>query len=382
MKVTVRALLFNDNETVEAPVKLVVWYNGKRLVHSLNIKVRPVQWNDKDHYIKKTHPNHLTLNRIIDNKISEVNDYVDRLRSQREQITLYKIKNLLKGHKSDDDVYKYAQSLLDDSQNKYSVTTLQGHRNKLERLRLYQNPLYFSQIDSAWLRKYESWLRSQEAKGRKNKKVLDNNTVYMNWRYLKTLINSAIRDGVTDNNPFRSYTTPPKYKQPDRTYLTQEEIERMEALLNKPLTENQLTSLNFFLLSCYSGLRISDLYRFNYKGFVENGRMKLRTKKTGQWVDIPIHKRLGAVLERLKGKTLDISEKEFRECLKTLAGLAGIEKHISPHTGRHTFATRSAELGIPIEATAELLGITIRICSVYYRITNRKIDAEVAKWDG
>ena len=55
------------------------------------------------------------------------------------------------------------------------------------------------------------------------------------------------------------------------------------------------------------------------------------------------------------------------------------QKKLTTHVARHSFAVRCAELGISIETTAEFMGITVRSCHIYYRITNKKIDNEVDK---
>ena len=68
------------------------------------------------------------------------------------------------------------------------------------------------------------------------------------------------------------------------------------------------------------------------------------------------------------------------ETLKILAKMVGIKKNVTTHVARHSFAVRCAELGISIETTAELMGVTVKTCQIYYRITGRKIDMEVERW--
>lgn len=388
MKVTVRALLFNENDTDEAPVKLVVWHNGKRIVHSLNIKLVPSFWNAADRYVKKTHPNHITYNRIIENKITEVNDYVDALRSQREEVSLFKIRQFLKGDLKEDDVIKYTKDLFKaieqkdaKGSRKYSIGSIKGWKSCLKKLQSYKSQISFSEVDTVWLRKYESWLRSEQKRGKK-KYYLSNNTVHRHWKFLRKIFNLAISDGVTQNYPFKKVKDGPKYKQGDVTWHPISVADKLEQIINSPISEAQRTIVNYYLLSFYSGLRLSDLYRYNPKGFIRNGRLLLRTKKTGEWVDIDISKskRLAAVIERIGETPLEFSEKTIRDNLTTIGKILKIGR-LNPHSGRHSFAVRCAEVGISQEDTAEFMGISFRTCGVYYKIANPRRDSEISKWD-
>jgi site-specific recombinase XerD len=66
--------------------------------------------------------------------------------------------------------------------------------------------------------------------------------------------------------------------------------------------------------------------------------------------------------------------------LKLIGLAAKINKNLRTHIGRHTFAVLCAELGLSIETTAELMGITIKVASVYYKITRSRVKDEFAAW--
>lgn len=67
--------------------------------------------------------------------------------------------------------------------------------------------------------------------------------------------------------------------------------------------------------------------------------------------------------------------------LKEIADLCGINKNITFHLARHTFATTTTlAKGVPIETVSKMLGHTnIETTQIYARITNEKIrkDMEV-----
>ncbi|WP_373846916.1 tyrosine-type recombinase/integrase, partial [Bacteroides heparinolyticus] len=66
--------------------------------------------------------------------------------------------------------------------------------------------------------------------------------------------------------------------------------------------------------------------------------------------------------------------------IKKIIGLCGIEKEITWHTRRHTFATMSLSKGVPIESVSKMLGHTnIKTTQIYARITNKKIEQDMLK---
>ena len=68
----------------------------------------------------------------------------------------------------------------------------------------------------------------------------------------------------------------------------------------------------------------------------------------------------------------------INKLLKTWAQKAGISKHISFCTARHTFATMMLTLGADIYTTSQLLGHTdIRTTQIYAKIVNRKKDEAI-----
>jgi integrase len=179
--------------------------------------------------------------------------------------------------------------------------------------------------------------------------------------------------------PFDSYENP-EYEAPNKDYMTLKELDDLETILDETTDPLIKQTLVYFLLGCYTGLRISDLKKFNPDKHIRDGRLYLRAKKNGEWVTMPVIGRLANHLKRVKGCVLTRAEQELNRTLKKL--IKG--KKITNHCARHSFAiTMCGERGISAETCAELLGITLKTCvSSYYKVTNRKIDKEcTAAWE-
>ena len=64
--------------------------------------------------------------------------------------------------------------------------------------------------------------------------------------------------------------------------------------------------------------------------------------------------------------------------LKEIADVCGINKNLTYHLARHTFATMSLSKGVPIETVSKMLGHTnIKTTQIYARITNKKIEEDM-----
>lgn len=248
------------------------------------------------------------------------------------------------------------------------IGTRKNHSYEIDRIEKFDRYVHLSEINNAWLRKYEHHLSETMA----------TNTVHKCFKILARYLNMAVKDGLIERSPLMQYDRP-KYRQSNRTYLTSEEVEKVEAVLLKPLPDYLYRAASYFLLGCYSGLRVSDWIRF-HPSWIDKGRLQLRAKKNGEIISMKIHTRLQVAIDRVLRIGPCDTDQKTNEYLKAVGKLAGLDKVLTTHVGRHSFAVRCAELGISVESTAELMGIAVRTCGYYYKVTGRKLDVEMDKW--
>ena len=96
-------------------------------------------------------------------------------------------------------------------------------------------------------------------------------------------------------------------------------------------------------------------------------------------LDIPY-----SIILRYEGKDKNgrllpiLSNQKMNSYLKEIADLCGIEKNLSYHLARHTFATLALSKGVPVESVSKMLGHTnIKTTQIYARITNKKIEHDM-----
>jgi integrase len=138
--------------------------------------------------------------------------------------------------------------------------------------------------------------------------------------------------------------------------------------------------LEAYLFCCYTGLRYSDFTALTCENFVEEGAetwLQFKTVKTGEAVRLPLnHLFEGKALrlyERHRSRPEDLfhlrSDRDANRRLGAIAGMAGITKHLTFHTARHTFATLLIYKGALITSVQKLLG--------HRRVTTTEHYAEV-----
>ena len=113
-------------------------------------------------------------------------------------------------------------------------------------------------------------------------------------------------------------------------------------------------------------------------------------QKTDTPVNVPLLKVPLAILKKYegqlsKGELLPVlSNQKLNSYLKEIGDLCGINKNITFHLARHTFATTTTlAKGVPIETVSKMLGHTnIETTQIYARITNDKIRKDMQQLAG
>jgi len=146
---------------------------------------------------------------------------------------------------------------------------------------------------------------------------------------------------------------------------------------------------DIFVFSCFCGLAYIDVknLRDNNIRTSFNGGMWIMGKreKTGVSFSIPLMEIPKLILDKYKGTLPDghvlpvISNQKMNAYLKEIGDVCGINKNLTFHLARHTFATLTLTKGVSIESVSKMLGHTnIQTTQIYARITDRKVGDDMA----
>jgi integrase len=192
---------------------------------------------------------------------------------------------------------------------------------------------------------------------------------------------------LTTNYPFKTYKI--KAESVDKEYLDLKEVEKLHDIYySDEISDRIKGTLHYFLLSCYTGLRLSDIKRVT-KDTIRNNTIILKTQKTGSKVTIPLNQAaLNLINFDLDG--IKLFERELKQSISRITTdlndalkLAEIKgKKITFHCSRHTFAINSLILGIPLEVVSKILGHSdLKTTQIYAKVVDSLTNREMDKWN-
>lgn len=221
------------------------------------------------------------------------------------------------------------------------------------------------------------------------KKLLSPRTQANYLCYFSTALNAAVREEVISENPVMKISENDKVKVPDsmREFLTIDELR----LLIATEYRNELVK-KAYLFASYCGLRFSDVIRLRWGDIVQDGdrwRVGIRMKKTGTLHYFTLSRQAREWLPE-RGDESDDSrpfaglpaENNVNRHLGKWISKAGIKKHITFHTSRHTFATLLLTLDVDLYTTSKMLGHrNVKTTQIYAKIIDKKKEAAVDRID-
>ena len=263
---------------------------------------------------------------------------------------------------------------MEKHKNSYSAQTLKTYSTYLTKLEKFRSPIYFHDITEKFIINYKNWMYEV----RNN----NENTVNKSLSILRTFVIMAQKAKYIHTNPFENITI--KKIQGNREFLNIEELRRLEQYYEITTNENHRKVLKYFLFSCYTGLRFTDVVNLKYAN-IQGGLIRLVMHKTKEDIFIPLSDKAKKLIGNGNAdeKVFDtVSNQKTNKTLKKIMNITGIQKHISFHCARHTFATISLTIGIPVEVVQKLLGHKdIRDTLIYAKIVPTVQQKEMEKWN-
>lgn len=258
----------------------------------------------------------------------------------------------------------------------------------MKRVREYEpnERITFAETDRRWVQGFRDHLDrsltwSIDPRKRKGEKsVMAEGTKALMFQKFCSVFNMAVKEGVIPSNPtvfvkrFEESYAP-------REFLTQDELRQV---ISTPMPDELVCRA--FLFSCFTGMRWSDIVTLRWKDIRPmNGRMRIvfKQRKTGGLEYLDLSDQAVRVLgdrgkdddEIFRGITVI---QNARIQVGAWVKAAGIDKHITFHCGRHTFAVMMLDLGVDLYMVSKLLGHkSIETTQVYAKILDKNKQSAV-----
>ena len=367
---------------------LRITINGVQVTMNVRRRINPKDWDSKCHMPKVKNAFTDDLYVYLETMRSKAFNAFTELTKDYDEVTPAMVRDYLQGVKGGatktiNEIWKEHNDNLYQLIGKGNSRALwQKHNAAHNHLRTFLKlhhrvgDLPIKQIKFPLVNQFKSYLM-----GEKN---LGYNTTMKILQNMKKITMLAIKCGWLRLDPFADISLTMKLG--DRPYLTDEELNRIQEKTFKIKRLDLVKDL--FLFSCYTGMAYVDVKKLN-KGEIEQTAdglwwIKTRRQKTKHKSQIPLLSYAKEIIDKYSNlKALKagdqvlpvLSNQKLNSYLKEIADACGIEKNLTFHVARHTFATTvTLQNGVPIESVSRMLGHTnIKTTQHYARIVDKKI---------
>lgn len=373
-----------------APIYLRITVNGKRSELSIKKKIPISKWNSEAGKVRGTRQEVRELNRYMDTIKNKVNRIYDQLLEKETFVSADIIKNIYSGKSKK---HKMILVLFQEHNDKvesligkdFAPGTAERYKTAKKHVSDYILQEYkvvdipIKDVDHIFISGFEYYLKTTRKCG--------HNTAIKYVTNFKKIIRIAYANGWIEKDPFINWNS--KLKIIDREFLTQEEI---QLLHDKSFSMERLEQVkDVFLFSCFTGLAYADVKKLTPKDvvigmdserWIKTNRTKTKIKSNVPLLPIAISI-LNKYLFNVKNQESRLlpvqSNQKTNAYLKEIADLCGIDKNLTFHLARHTFATTvTLSNGVPIESVSKMLGhTTLRATQHYAKILDRKVSEDM-----
>lgn len=378
------------NRNGECPVMCRISVRGEKETFSSHVYTSPDNWDVKSARVIGRTAKVIEQNKILtDLQVTLTRHYYD-IEQRNGYVTAEMIKNAYMGITAKAEsllpIYKEfleeTEALIGIQKSKKTYEKYERcYRRVVEFLRdkYHVSDIAFRDLKPMFLVDFEVWLAT--------KKNCSTNTIYKFLQLLRMPVLKAKRMGIVFKDPYEGYKM--KKVSVDRGYLTEEEV---IAIATHEITIPRLEQVrDIFIFCCYTGLAYSDVAALRQGNIQKmfDGRLWIVThrQKTKTNVNVPLLPMAKKILEKYNWEEADkdapilpvVSNQKSNAYLKEIGDICGVEKHLTFHLARHTFATTmTLGKGVPIESVSKMLGHTnIQTTQIYARITADKIGKDM-----
>ena len=380
-KISYRAV-FNRKKQLRSDgkglVQIEAYLERRRMYVSTHIYIYSTQWDDAKRRICR-HPHAEELNWMIAERITEMESREIALWKSGRNISLRALREEIKNGSAPQFLPFMAGEI---EKGRIRESTRENRYTTYFLLKEYYEELTIEELTPYFVSKFESWMRT---------KGYHTNTIAKHLTHLRIYVNAAILRGLMseEENPFHKRRI--SHRPFSHTHLTPFELEKLERLILPPKALYLQKTLDAFLFCCYTGLRYSDFVRLttaNIQHGVNHTWINTESQKTGASISLPIDLLFEGKALALLNRYSDDADAFFRlpsnstvdKRLLSIAQHAGIRKHFSFHSARHTNATLLLMQGVNVTTVQRLLGHkNVKTTMNYCEVINQTIIKELKK---
>ena len=382
----------NKQSDAEASLFCRITIRGQRYEFPLNCKIRARNWNAAaQKSTGKTEVDRDANTRIEDIKLL-IDETVRKLHDKGHELTVQNFRLTYQARENEYDtirrLFDYHEiidrkNLREGSYRGYIVT--KKHLLDYVRIKYHLSDYKITAIDKPFVQEFFAYLQGYRREG--NIRCAVNGALKHITRF-KRVMNLALQNEWIDRNPVCLLKV--KKTKVEKGFLTESEIKKLEEVILKP---HLAVARDIFMFSVYTGLAYVDVSKMTLENIVQGIDKSLGLQFNRQKTDIRVALPLLEPANRLIERYHSYHEGEkahhlfpvpmnqvINRYLKEIASIAGINKVITFHMARHTFATTITLMhGIPIETVSKMLGhASLSTTQIYAKVIDNKVMDDMA----
>lgn len=374
----------------KVPLCARITIDGEKVKFSLKSEVSSAIWDPKSGRGKGQTKEALQLNRYLDSIKGQMIMHYHSLSEANEVVTASMVRDAFLGTNIKSNTLLAVFEEFNDRQEKLiGIDLAQSTFNKYDltyrrlkeflKVKMRKNDSLLCQVDRNFVMDFEAYLKIEYS--------LDTNSSEKLMRIFKRITTMCFKNGQMPKDPFCDHKL--KKVKKDSGYLTKSELESI--IDYKPDNKRLEKVRDIFLFCCFTGYDYSTTAALTDKNIVtdddgsiwiETHRIKTGTLSKVKLLDIPLSILKKYELKRDGDFLLPVmSNAKYNLYLKEIASICGIEKNVTSHLARHTFATTVTYAnGVSIESISKMLGHTkISTTQIYARIVDKTVSNEMDK---
>ena len=390
------AILFypNTSKTKKSgacPIVGRITVDGKNTTFSTGLEIMPDNWDNQIGAAKGQSKELISINKQIEKLHKEISSHYNNMVNNNGYVTAEALKNALRGiGVNRNTLMQEFAELLDEKRKSIGIritestfpvyTNAYRHMKEFLQERYNLSDLPFGKIDTPFVESYFHYLKIDLK--------MTPRTVKTNMNPFRQVVVRACNKGILHQNPFFDFV--PERVIPKRPWLSNDEIQRMMQAKLKLATWR--FTRDMFIFSTFTGIAIIDLRNLKHSNIqeMEDGSqwIILDRQKTGTTSYIPLLDIPKRILERYRnteftgtgGKVFKFqTHVNMNWQLKRIAKAADIDKRLTFHMSRFTFATTVClTQGVPIESLSQMMGhLSIKTTQIYAEVTRTKINEDM-----
>lgn len=376
---------------LRVPIYLRITVNGKRAEFSTGKDVEISKWSSAQNRLKGNSEEARAINKYLDILKSNVLVLENKLALSRESFDGIDIKNLLTGANTTE---RYLIPIFEEHNSKiekllgkeYAPATLKNFKTCLAHLKEFlwkfhkKSDIDIQKLEPSFLNDFDFFLRT--------KPNINNNSAVKHTKNLSKILKLCYQNNWIEKDLVIFYKG--KFQEVNVNFLTEEEIRTIK---NKDFIGKGLNLVrDIFIFSCYTGLAYVDIFNLTNEqitiGIDGNLWIITNRQKTGTNSNIPLLPIAEEIIKKYEnhplvsnsGKLLPVySNQKVNEYLKTIADNCNINKKLTFHCARHTFATTvTLSNNVSMESVSKMLGHkSIKTTQHYAKILDKKVSEDM-----